>query len=301
MDNKYYDFLNCFSKEQILLNEPMKNHTSFKLGGIADILFEPKNSDEIVLVVKKCKLLNIPYYIIGNGSNILVLDNGFRGVIIKISSNYKKTKIDDDKITCQSGILLSELAKVLLDSSLTGFEFASGIPGTIGGAVFMNAGAYGGEMKDIIISCKVLTNDGEVILLNNSELMLGYRTSIVQKNNYIVLETTLQLAKGDFNKIKEKMNELSTLRSDKQPLEYPSAGSTFKRPKGYFAGKLIMDSDLQGYTIGDAQVSKKHCGFIINKGNATSSDVINLINHIKVTVKNNFDVELEPEVRIIGE
>jgi UDP-N-acetylmuramate dehydrogenase len=301
MQNNYHEFLSAFPKEQTLLNEPMKNHTSFKLGGMADILLLPKTLEEVALAIKKSKELQIPYYIIGNGSNILVLDKGFRGVIIKIASNYKSVTIQGDTVVCGAGILLSKLSKVVSENSLTGFEFASGIPGTIGGAVCMNAGAYGGEIKDVILSCQALTNEGEIITLNKEELMLEYRSSIVQKNNYTVAEVTLKLEEGDFNKIKEKIKQLNAMRIEKQPLDSPSAGSTFKRPKNNFAGKLIMDSGLRGYTIGGAQVSKKHCGFIINKGNATSKDVVDLINHVQQTVKQKFDIKLESEVKIIGE
>lgn len=299
MEVVYSEFVKNFG-EQVLLNESMKNHTSFKIGGTADILFLPKNIDDICKAIDLCKKYDIIYYIMGNGSNLLVRDEGFRGVIIKISSAFKNYKITDTEIICQSGILLYDLAKILLNNELKGFEFAYGIPGTLGGAVCMNAGAYGGEIKDVLDKVTVLTENGEIINLYNENLELGYRTSSIQKNNFIVLDAKLKFIKGNKIDIKLKMDELMKLRRDKQPLNYPSAGSTFKRPPGYFAGKLIMDSGLQGYTIGEAQVSTKHCGFIINKGNATAINVLNLIEHIKATVFDKFNVVLEPEVKIIG-
>ena len=301
MNKDYFKFIDYFPKEKIFLNEPMKNHTSFKVGGVVDILLIPSKIEEIKLAISICIQQNIPYYILGNGTNVLVSDKGFRGVIIKLSSNYNNVRIIGEEVTCSTGISMSELSEILLKNTLTGFEFASGIPGTLGGAICMNAGAYGGEMKDIVKNCKVLKQDGTFMMLDNYELELGYRSSKIQKENFIALEVTLLLKIGIHSEIKNKIDELWKLRSDKQPLEYASAGSTFKRPKGYFAGQLIMDSGLRGYSIGDAQVSEKHCGFIINKGNATSKDIMDLILYVQEKVNIKFGIELEPEVRIIGE
>jgi UDP-N-acetylmuramate dehydrogenase len=299
MDSVYDEFVTNF-RDCILLNEPMKKHTSFGTGGCADLLFVPRKIKDISNAIHLCKSSGIQFYVMGNGSNLLIKDTGFKGIIIKISSNLKNYDISDTSITCESGILLCNLAKVALTNNLTGFEFASGIPGTLGGAVSMNAGAYGGEMKDVVSSSTVLTQDGDILTLSNQELKLAYRTSKVQQERYVVLKATISLAKGEYLQIESRMNELKEMRSNKQPLEYPSAGSTFKRPEGYFAGKLIMDSGLRGYSIGGAQVSEKHCGFIINKGTATATDILNLIEHITDTVYKKFNIQLEPEVKIIG-
>ncbi len=295
-------FKDEFNTKKLFYNEPMKNHTSFKIGGNADLLILPEDVSDIINILNICKKNNIPYYIIGNGSNLLVRDNGFRGVIIKIYNNFNNIKkVGENEIMAQSGALLSTLANEALANELTGIEFASGIPGTVGGGVFMNAGAYDGEMKDVIYTVDLLTDDLKIITLKNEEMDFAYRTSLPQKNGWIILSTNIKLEKGSYSQIKEKMKDLNSRRKEKQPLEMPSAGSTFKRPQNHYAGKLIMDSGLKGYCIGDAQVSEKHCGFVINKGNATAEDVINLIEHIKTTVINKFGVNLETELRIIGE
>ena len=262
----------------------------------------PSSISELQSVLHLLKKSDIEYYVIGNGSNLLVGDGGFRGVIIQLSDTYDDVEyIDDVTVKVMSGMKLSRLGNQLADKGLAGFEFATGIPGTIGGAVRMNAGAYGGEIKDIIVSADVLDLDGNVKTLDKDELELGYRTSCIMKNGYIVLSATLKLQKGDTATIKENIRELSVKRRTKQPLEYPSAGSTFKRPEGYFAAKLIEDTGLKGLSVGDAQVSEKHAGFVVNKGSATAKDVCELTDKIKEEVKDKFGVELELEVIKIGE
>ncbi len=279
----------------------MKNHTSFKVGGPVDLMILPKTEDEVVNVLKLLASQPVPFYIMGNGSNLLVSDRGFSGVVIKLYDNYNDFSVNEDIITAKSGILLSKLAKVSLNHNLGGFEFASGIPGTLGGAVTMNAGAYGGEMKDVLISAHVVDRQGNISEIVNGHLELGYRTSSIQKKDLIVLSAKLQLKKAPYDDIKDKMNELDYKRKDKQPLEWPSAGSTFKRPEGHFAGKLIQDCGLRGYSIGGAQISEKHCGFVINKGGATASDIFNLIRHVQETVYEKFGIHLDTEVKQLGE
>ena len=288
-------------RENVIKDESMSKHTTFKVGGKADLFVCPSNVNELSYAIKTCKTFNIPYYVVGNGSNIIVKDNGFRGAIIQIYKNLNNVTIEDDTITADAGILLAKLAKIIANESLEGFEFAAGIPGTLGGAVYMYAGAYGGDMSQVIVSADVIDEKGNIITLSKEELELGYRTSIVQQKDYIVLRAVLKCKKGNKEKIKDLIEELNNKRKEKQPLEYPSAGSTFKRPEGYYAGKLIMDSGLRGHQIGNAQVSEKHCGFIINRGDATANDIINLINHVRNTVRDKYHVNLETEVRIIGE
>ena len=243
----------------------------------------------------------MPYYIIGNGSNLLVSDAGYRGVIVQIYKEMNEVKVEGDLVKAQAGALLSGIAAKALGAELTGFEFASGIPGTIGGACVMNAGAYGGEMKDVLESVTVLTGEGKIIELGRNELELGYRTSVIAKEGYIVLGAVLKLERGDGEKIKTYMDELKEKRVTKQPLEYPSAGSTFKRPEGYFAGKLIEDAGLRGFQVGGAQVSEKHCGFVINRDHATAADIMELMRQVQIRVKENSGVDLEPEVKRLGD
>ena len=289
-------------KGDILKDEPMKDHTSFKTGGNADIFISPSDENELKKVIDLLKSENVPAYVIGNGSNLLVKDNGIRGAVVHIGKGSSHISADGEVITAGAGSLLSEIAQRALDNSLTGFEFASGIPGSFGGGIFMNAGAYDGEMKNVLISAKVLDkNTLEILDIPAEALELGYRRSIVESKGYIVLEGRLQLKKGDYTAIKDKMNDLNSQRREKQPLTFPSAGSTFKRPEGYFAGKLISDSGLKGYTVGGAQVSEKHAGFVINKGNATAEDVLAVIKHCQETVLEKYGVMLETEVRILGE
>ncbi len=289
-----------YREHQILLNEPMANHTSFRIGGPAKILVLPENSDQIVKTIQLCKTVEQPYLIMGNGSNILVEDEGIDALIIKISEQMSSVEFDGDTVIAESGILLSKLSKLIQRASLKGFEFASGIPGTLGGAIFMNAGAYDGEIKDVIKWVEVITPEDEVVRLDSKDLSFEYRTSIVRDKGYIVLRCALKLEKGDPMIIQEIINELTYKRVSRQPLEYPSAGSTFKRPPGYYAGQLIEDAGLRGLRHGDAQVSEKHCGFVINVGKATCNEVMDLIRVIQKVVKDTFDVDLEREVRIFG-
>jgi UDP-N-acetylmuramate dehydrogenase len=286
--------------ERVYENEPLKEHTYFKIGGPAKILVKVNSIDEIKKVIQLCKDENVQYYVIGNGTNILVPDEGLDAVIIKIADSFNDYRIQGNKVYVQSGMLLSTLSKKIAKASLTGFEFASGIPGTVGGAIYMNAGAYGGEMKDIVEYAKVLDCDGKVQKIMNKDLELGYRKSIVSKKNYIVLSVCFRLKKGDINQIMEDIKILDEKRISKQPIDLPSAGSTFKRPEGHYAGKLIDDAGLRGFRFRDAQVSSKHCGFVVNRGNATCKDVLQLIDMVKKIVSDQFNVTLEREVRILG-
>lgn len=287
--------------DNVSYNEAMKYHTSFKLGGPADIFIEPDDTAGLVEAVRTLREKNIPYYIIGNGSNLLVSDKGLRGAVIKIGEKFAGVSIEGDRITAECGILLSSLSKIAARNKLAGMEFASGIPGTLGGAVSMNAGAYGGEMKDIVEWVEVLDRNLELKRLNNSEMEFGYRKSVVEPNKYIVLRCCLRLRLGDPEEINSVMAELTEKRKSKQPLHLPSAGSTFKRPEGYFAGKLIEDAGLKGFSVGGAQVSELHCGFVVNNGNATAQDVYNLIRYVQKTVYDKFKVNLDTEVKILGE
>lgn len=287
-------------EKNVFIDEPMRKHTYFKVGGPADILVLPETIEQVIGLLKLCISKEIPHHIIGNGSNLLVKDGGIRGVVIKLCS-LNQIEVEEDKITAMCGVLLSEVSKSALQNSLTGFEFACGIPGTIGGAVTMNAGAYGGEMVDVIETALVLDEQCNLKILTNEELELGYRTSAVMKYNYIVLKVTIKLKQGEYEEINGRIKELTAKREEKQPLEYPSAGSTFKRPVGFFAGKLIQDSGLKGKSLGGAAVSEKHSGFIINKNNASAKDILDLINLVQNTVKEKFGVELHTEVRIIGD
>ena len=284
-------------EQNVIQNEPMKRHTTFRIGGPCDIFIKPRSIEEIRQIIEVVKENKVPYYVVGNGSNLLVSDDGYRGVIINLFNNFSDITVEGNTITASAGALLGKIGYTALKNSLTGFEFATGIPGTLGGAVVMNAGAYGGEMKDVLSEVTVLTKEGELLTLKADELELGYRTSIIAKKDYIVLEGKIQLKPGEPDKIKAVIDDLAFRRRDKQPLEYPSAGSTFKRPKDNFAGKLIMDAGLRGYTLGGAMVSDKHCGFVINKGDATCEDVIKLTDHVKEEVKNQLGIELELEVK----
>ena len=297
----YNQLINCIDEERVLVDEPMKKHTTFRVGGNADYFVMPQNAEEVKKIVALCKDAEVPYYILGNGSNLLVGDRGYRGVIIQIYKEMNHIRIDGDKVFAQAGALLSRVGTATLEAELTGFEFAAGIPGTVGGAVFMNAGAYGGEMKDIIANATVLTQDGDIVTINKEDLELGYRTSVIAKKGYVVLEAEYQLQKGDRKAIRARMDELKVQRVTKQPLEYPSAGSTFKRPEGYFAGKLIQDAGLRGFQVGGAQVSEKHCGFVINKDQATAADIQELMRQVSDKVMQEFGVKLEPEVKTLGE
>ena len=295
------EFLKFMSNESVLVDEPMAKHTSFKIGGPADILLLPKSAEEIQKIILVCNEKGIPFFTMGNGSNLLVTDKGLRSVVIKIADNLNKIEIMDNLIKAEAGILLSTLSKKALQESLGGLEFASGIPGTLGGAVTMNAGAYGGEMKDVVKSCRAMDLQGNIHQLDLQDMEMGYRTSIIQKNKLIVLDVIMELTNEAYEKIKGAMDELTVQRTTKQPLHLPSAGSVFKRPTGHFAGKLIQDSDLKGFRIGGAQVSDLHCGFIVNVGKATANDVLSLIKHIQKEVEDRFGVLLETEIRVVGE
>ena len=302
MNQNFYDKLNnVIAKDSILIDEPMSRHTTFRVGGPADFFVTPKAKEEVRDVIRICKEAGMPYYIIGNGSNLLVSDAGYRGVIVQIYKEMNEVKVEGDLVKAQAGALLSGIAAKALGAELSGFEFASGIPGTIGGACVMNAGAYGGEMKDVLESVTVLTGEGKIIELGRNELELGYRTSVIAKKGYIVLGAVLKLERGDGEKIKTYMDELKEKRVTKQPLEYPSAGSTFKRPEGYFAGKLIEDAGLREFQVGGAQVSEKHCGFVINRDHATAADIMELMRQVQIRVKENSGVDLEPEVKRLGD
>lgn len=287
--------------DDVLFDEEMSRHTTFRIGGKVDAFVSAKSKDEIINVVKFCNDNNIPYMIMGNGSNMLVSDKGIRGVVISIGKGMSECRIDGELVYADAGIMMSVLAKKILEANLSGFEFASGIPGTLGGGIYMNAGAYGGEMKDIVRDVTFITPDGEIKTENGENLDFGYRHSIFEEGGYIILSCTLKLKKGNHDEIKALMADYNKRRSDKQPLTQPSAGSTFKRPEGYFAGKLIQDAGLMGYSIGGAMVSDKHAGFVVNKGTATAEDVLNLIEYIQKTVYEKFGVKLEPEVRLIGD
>ncbi|MCI5649870.1 MAG: UDP-N-acetylmuramate dehydrogenase [Fusicatenibacter sp.] len=279
----------------------MSRHTTFRVGGPADYFVSPHNEQEIFAVQKVCEAAGLPWFVVGNGSNLVVSDDGYRGVILSVYKNFQKITVDGCCIEAGAGAMLSAISHIARDNSLTGMEFASGIPGTLGGAVMMNAGAYGGEMKQIVRAVRVLTPEGEVKTLEADQMAFGYRTSVVKEQHYIVLSAKLELHPGDREQIQEKMQDLKNRRVEKQPLEYPSAGSAFKRPEGYFAGKLIMDAGLAGFSVGGAQVSEKHCGFVINKGGATALDVVQLMGEVQRRVQERFGVRLEPEIQFLGQ
>jgi len=288
------------SKESVLINEPLKNHTYTKMGGIADLFIIPTSYEETAFVVRYAYEQDIPLTLLGNGSNLVVRDGGIRGIVLSFEKLTDIT-VEGHELVAQSGAAIIEASRVAYAHQLSGLEFACGIPGTIGGALIMNAGAYGGEVKDCLHSATVLTRQGELLNISHDELELGYRTSCFSKKEYIILEGRFALTEGDPALIKEVMDDLTHKRETKQPLEYPSCGSVFKRPEGYFAGKLIQDSNLQGTRIGGAEVSKKHAGFIVNVENASASDYIALIRHVQETVQEKFGILLETEVKIIGE
>lgn len=301
--NKHFEeqLFTTIDKEKILKDEPMKGHTTFRVGGPADYFVIPSAEEELRAVILLCQREKVPYYIIGNGSNLLVGDKGFRGVVIQLFKQMNHITVEGNIVAAQAGASLALVAAAALEHGLEGFEFAAGIPGTLGGAAVMNAGAYGGELKDVLVSARVLTKTGEIRTLSNEELKLGYRRSVIPENEYIVLEVNIGLRPGDKTEIKARMDELREKRVSKQPLEYPSAGSTFKRPEGYFAGQLIQEAGLKGFRVGGAQVSDKHSGFVINTGDATAADVSELIRQVSIKVKEVSGVELEPEVKRIGE
>ncbi|WP_024864354.1 UDP-N-acetylmuramate dehydrogenase [Butyrivibrio sp. FCS014] len=289
------------SEENILLNEPMSRHTTFRTGGPAALFVKPGDLDQLQGIMKLVRNLELPYFVVGNGSNLLVSDKGFDGIVVSLERFCELRLEGESSIYAESGVLNSAIASFARDNSLTGFEFAAGIPGTIGGAMIMNAGAYDGEMKLITREVTVLDPKGEVMTISNENMEFGYRTSAIKGRGHIVLSVILDLAKGDSEAISERMKELALKRKEKQPLEYPSAGSTFKRPQGNFAGKLIEEAGLRGFSVGDACVSEKHCGFVVNKGNATSAQVYELIGKVRERVFENSGIMLEPEVIMVGD
>ena len=288
-------------KESIVLNELMSRHTTFRVGGEAACLLKVSNSKELSRIITFLRETEHDFFVLGNGSNLLVSDNGYDGVVLKLEGEFSEIRTAGLKIVAGAGVSLSKVAKAALDEGLTGLEFASGIPGTLGGAVVMNAGAYDGEMKQIIKEVTVMDQEGNILVLDNDTMEFGYRTSAIKNRPFIVLSAVLMLQEGEKEDIKNKMDDFAERRREKQPLEYASAGSTFKRPEGYFAGKLIMDAGLRGLSVGGAQVSEKHCGFIINKGNASATDIADLIAEVQERVKDQFGVMLEPEVIRIGQ
>ena len=291
---------NVMGGSGIFMEEPMKKHTTFRVGGPADVLVQPDET-ALVAILALCRQYYVPYSFIGNGSNLLVGDKGIRGVVIEMTDPMGNIEVDGTKITAQAGAMLSKIANTAASNGLGGMEFAAGIPGSVGGAVVMNAGAYGGEMKDIIEKVYVLDENGAQLELDRDALDLGYRHSCIPEKKYIVTKVVLELVPRNEAEIRSEMKELNEKRAEKQPLQYPSAGSTFKRPEGYFAGKLIMDAGLRGYQVGGAQVSEKHCGFVINKGDATAADICQLMRDVSDKVQAQFGVVLEPEVKMIGE
>ena len=301
MSQSLYEIMKTIlPEERIREKELMKNHTTFRIGGEADVLVMPE-AQEIPLVLQKAAELQIPVTVIGNGSNLLVGDKGIRGLVLEIGKPADYVEIEGNRLRVGAGTMLGKAAAQAAEAGLGGMEFAAGIPGSMGGAVVMNAGAYGGEIKDILVEAKVITREGKELTLSNEDLDLSYRHSCIPEKEYIVVEATLELQPKDIAEIRERMSELRQQRIEKQPLEYPSAGSTFKRPEGYFAGKLIMDAGLRGYQVGDAQVSEKHCGFVINRGNATAAEVKQLMQDVAEKVYEEYQVTLEPEVKMIGE
>lgn len=294
-------FTELLGEGRVLTGEPLDRHTTFRIGGPADYFLLPHTPEEIREILQICAEEGIPFFILGNGSNLLVSDRGFSGAVISLYRNMAHLRVEGTRITASCGALLSAISAAARNSSLTGLEFAGGIPGTLGGAVVMNAGAYGSEMKDVLTRVKVMTRQGEILYLTPEELEMGYRTSLVKKEGYLVLEAEMELQEGDPDEIRSLMRELMERRTSRQPLEFPSAGSTFKRPAGYFAGKLIMDSGLAGYQVGGARVSEKHCGFVINTGNATAADVFHLMEMVSERVWEKFGVTLEPEVQFLGD
>lgn len=281
--------------------EPMKNHTTFRAGGPAEYFVCPENSRELAELLKLCRQKGFPWFILGNGSNLLVSDRGFDGLVIAMEEGFSRIQTEGTSMTAGAGVLLSQMARKACEAGLTGLEFAAGIPGTLGGGTVMNAGAYGSELKDVLEWVKIFDTEGREILLPAADLELGYRTSRILQKGYVVLEAGLSLKKGKPEDIRRRMEELAAARREKQPLEYPSAGSTFKRPPGYFAGKLIQDAGLRGKQMGGAQVSEKHCGFVINRDNASAEDIWKLCRFVTEKVREQFHVELEMEVKLLGD
>ena len=302
MSVSIYDYIEkIVPQENILFDEPMSRHTTFRVGGAAKCLIKVNNKEQMKKLIPYLHMTGQNFFILGNGSNLLVGDKGYSGILVKLGEGMESVTVEGERMKISAGTLLSKAASAARENELTGMEFASGIPGTVGGAIVMNAGAYGGEMKQIVESVEVMNMEGEILVLDNDTMEFGYRKSVIKSRPFIVLETVLCLQKGKQEEISSKMEELSRLRREKQPLEYASAGSTFKRPEGYFAGKLIMDAGLRGFSIGGAKVSEKHCGFIVNSGNATAADIREVIDEVQKCVNAKFGVTLEREVIYLGD
>ena len=297
---KLSEKLRAMAPDRLFENEPMSKHTTFRVGGPADLMFYPESREEVIAAIDAAKAENVPVYVIGNGSNLLVRDGGIRGLVIVLGDEFARVCVDGDRIYAEAGVRLSKIAAIAQENGLTGLEFAGGIPGTLGGGCMMNAGAYGGQLSDVLVSCQVLL-DGELRSYTLEEMEMGYRTTMPLRKGGVVFSAEFKLTKDDPAAIAERMRDLAARRRDKQPLQLPSAGSTFKRPEGHFAGALIEGCGLKGFTIGGAQVSEKHAGFVVNIGGATAKDILDLIAHIQDTVLAEKGVQLEPEVRIIGE
>ena len=297
----YSEILNYLPSDRLLFHEEMKNHTTFKIGGPVDIMVLPQDEEDVATVVSFCRERDIPLFIFGVGSNLLVRDRGIRGVAMKLGENLDEVEVNGDQIQAQAGVKISALARIAAFHSLSGLEFAEGIPGSLGGALVMNAGAYDGEMQGIVTAARAIGPDGSIETFKNEEMQFGYRRSIFQSNGYIIIYATLKLATGNRNEIEQRMLEFARRREEKQPLDKPSAGSTFRRPPGFYVRPMLEELGLKGYQIGDAQVSSKHAGFIINNGNATARDVLELIAYIQQKAKERFGVDLQPEIRVVGQ
>lgn len=301
MDTKYLEELTSFmAKENIKIEEPMKEHTSFRVGGPAKVFLTVHSEEILKKIFQVLDKYKLPYFVLGNGSNLLVADEGYDGVMVCLGEEFAQVKAVQTRLQAGAAANLGKVARRALEAGLTGLEFAAGIPGTLGGGVVMNAGAYGGEMSQVITAVRAMDTQGNIVTLEKEKLQLGYRTSIFKYRSYVILEVFMELQPGKKEEIEEKMKEYNRARREKQPLEYPSAGSTFKRPEGYYAGKLIMDAGLRGYRVGDAQISEKHCGFVINRGEASAEEIRTLMEQVAGKVKEQFGVELEPEVIILG-
>lgn len=300
LDGLAWKFRSIVGEEDVLTDEPLSEHTTFEIGGPADLYVMPEDIDELRDVIDLCREKDLPFFVLGRGSDLLVSDEGYRGVIVGLADGLTGVDVDEKEMTCEAGVTLKEAAEMACELGLTGLEFACGIPGTVGGACFMNAGAYDGCMADVIESVRVITPEGDVRQYGVDELVFGYRQSRIREEGLIVLSATFKLHHGDPEDIRAKMDDLTARREEKQPLDKPSAGSTFKRPEGYFAGKLISDAGLRGYQVGGAAVSTKHAGFVVNLGGATAADVRAVIEHVQDEVERQYGVRLEPEVRFLG-
>ena len=296
----YSEILNYLPADRLLYNEEMKNHTTFKIGGPVDIMVLPQDEEDVATVVSFCRQRDIPLFIFGVGSNILVRDGGIRGVAMKLGENLDEVEVNGEEIQAQAGVKISALARIAAFHSLSGLEFAEGIPGSLGGALVMNAGAYDGEMQAVVIEARAISPDGNINTFLKEEMQFRYRHSVFQSNDYIIVSARLKLATADREEIEERMLEFARRREEKQPLDKPSAGSTFRRPPGFYVGPMLEELGLKGYQIGGAQVSSKHAGFIVNNGNATAQDVLYLIAHIQQKARERFGVDLQPEIRVVG-